>query len=238
MSHRERTPGAPVRDPADGGGGLAAWMPPAIVAATAVSIVGGFYLGGPGLGMAAGGLSASAIVVMAVRHPPKHPIVPAPLHDLRRHVLLVLLGPLEDGHTISQIGRLCGDSTPPTEIRVLVPRAGSTLARWSGDRRTALALAQRRCVLSIASLATAGLGAEASVGDEDVVLAVQDELHTFPATDVILVTPPEESGEEEEIASELRSRLQTDFLHLASSPLPPPPPASRHAAAGRHGGRR
>ena len=33
---------------------LAAWKLPLIVAAIAVVIVGGFYLGGPGLGMAAG----------------------------------------------------------------------------------------------------------------------------------------------------------------------------------------
>lgn len=201
-------------------GALPSWMPPAIVAATAVSIVGGFYLGGPGLGMAAGGLAASSIVLMAARQAPKNPIVPAPLHDFRRHFLLVLTSPLDDRRTVSQIGSLCGEAPSPAEIRVLVPQPGSFLDRWSGDRRSALALAQRRCVLSIASLATAGLRADARVGDEDVVLAVEDELRTFPATDVILVTPAEERGDEEDVAAELRSRLQADFLHLAASTAP------------------
>jgi len=48
----------PVEKPA-----LAAWKLPLIVAAIAVVIVGGFYLGGPGLGMAAGALAATSIVV-------------------------------------------------------------------------------------------------------------------------------------------------------------------------------
>jgi hypothetical protein len=70
--------------------GIAAWKFPLIVKAIAVSIVGGFYLGGPGLGMAVGALAASAIVVMAVRRPPLYPIVPAPVRDLREHLLVVV----------------------------------------------------------------------------------------------------------------------------------------------------
>jgi hypothetical protein len=73
---------------------LAAWKLPLIVAALAVTIVGGFYLGGPGLGLAVGALAATSIIVMAVRHPPLHPIVPAPLTDFRRHVLVVVSAPL------------------------------------------------------------------------------------------------------------------------------------------------
>lgn len=206
------------RDTADQDAPLASWKPPAIVAATAVGIVAAFYVGGPGLGMAAGALAAAAIVVMAVRQAPRAAIVPAPLRDLRRHALVVTTRSLDDPATVSQIAWLCGasDAEPATaEIRVLVPVPGRFLDRWSSDRRNGVALAQRHCLLSLASLAKAGLRAEARVGDEDVVLAVEDELRTFPATDVILVTPQGEPGDRaEEIAAELRARLQTDFLHL------------------------
>ena len=82
---------------------LAAWKLPLIVAALAVTIVGCFYLGGPGLGLAVGALAAASIVVMAVRHPPLHPIVPAPLTDFRRHVLVVVSAPLEDSEAIDRI---------------------------------------------------------------------------------------------------------------------------------------
>ena len=87
---------------------LAAWKLPLIVAAIAVVIVGGFYLGGPGLGMAAGALAATSIVVMAVRHPPQTPIVPAPLRDFRHHLLVVVSGALEDERAIEQIVEVAG----------------------------------------------------------------------------------------------------------------------------------
>lgn len=197
---------------------LPAWALPLIVAAIAVAIVGGFYVGGPGLGLAVGALSAAAVVVMAVRAAPRGPIVPAPLRDLRRHVLLVSRSPLEDPRAIAEIVDLCAAVDPlaaTSEVRLLVPTSRRLLDRWSGERRPTLEAAQRRCVLSLAALAKAGLTtAEAAVGDEDVVQAVEDELRTFPATDVILVTGRGEREEASRVAAELRARLQTDFLHL------------------------
>lgn len=195
---------------------LAAWKLPLIVAAISVAIVGGFYLGGPGLGMAVGALAAAAIVVMAALQVPRGPITPAPLGDFRRHVLLVAMRPVEDPRTSTAVAQLCRgpEEHVPSEIRVLVPIRGRTLDRWSGDRRVTHGRAQRDCVLSLAALSRAGLSARASVGDADVVLAVEDELRVFPATDVILLTGAATGGAEERIAAELRSRLQADFLHL------------------------
>lgn len=43
---------------------------PPLIAVIAVAIIGGFYLGGPGLGMAVGALAAGSIVVVAIRNPP------------------------------------------------------------------------------------------------------------------------------------------------------------------------
>ena len=56
---------------------LAAWKSPPIVAGIALPIVGGFYIGGPGLGMAVGALAAATIIVLAVRKPPLQAIVSA-----------------------------------------------------------------------------------------------------------------------------------------------------------------
>lgn len=196
---------------------LATWMPPAIIAAVAVAIVGGFYLGGPGLGMAVGGLAVAAIVVLAVREVPRGPIEPAHLCDLRRHMLVVSRYALEDADAIAQIKRLTISPAPEcdrSEIRVLIPARRRRLDRWSGERRPARSLAQRECVISLASLGKAGLAATASVGEDDVVLAIEDELRTFPATDVVLVTSEAGGETDEVVAAELRSRLQADFLHL------------------------
>jgi hypothetical protein len=76
--------------------GLAAWKLPPIVAGIALPIIGGFYTGGPGLGMAVGALAAATIIFLAVRKPPLHPIVPAAAPDLRRRLLVVLGGPLDE----------------------------------------------------------------------------------------------------------------------------------------------
>jgi anthranilate phosphoribosyltransferase len=201
---------------------LAAWMLPLIVAALAVTIVGGFYLGGPGLGLAVGALAAASIVVMAVRHPPLHPIVPAPLTDLRRHVLVVVSAPLEDSAAIDRIAQAArvgdGDQAE-AEVLVLSPARIGFLDRWSSDFRRARHRAQRRLVVSVASLAKADIAAAARVGDEDLVQAVEDTLRSFPTTEVILVTGRAESDTAGNAAvAELESRLRVDFQHLVLGP--------------------
>ena len=53
------------------------------------------------------------------------------------------------------------------------------------------------------------------MGDEDLVQAVEDELGTFPATEVLLVTgSPERDAIGNAAVSELQSRLEVEFHHL------------------------
>jgi hypothetical protein len=201
---------------------LAAWKLPLIVAALAVTIVGGFYVGGPGLGLAVGALAAATIVVMAVRHPPLYPIVPAPLTDFRRHVLVVVSAPLEDSEAIEKIAQAArvGDGEESeAEVLVLSPARIGFLDRWSSDFRRASQRAQRRLVVSLASLAKADIAATARVGDENLIQAVDDTLRSFPATEVILVTgSPESDAAGNAAVPELRSRLRADFHHLVLDP--------------------
>jgi len=227
MRQRSRREGRTGDEPA-----LSAWKLPLIVAAIAFAIVGGFYVGGPGLGMAVGALAAATIVVMAVRHPPRHPIVPAPLRDFRRHVLVVVSDPLEDSDAIERIAsaaRTGGDDQEEAEVLVLTPARTRFLDRWSSDFSRARRRAQRSLVVSVASLAKADVAAAARVGDEDLVQAVEDELRSFPATEVILVTgSPERDPTGNAAVEELESRLRVDFHHLFLS----------KTAAERHSGQR
>ncbi len=198
---------------------LAAWKLPLIVAAIAVSIVAGFYIGGPGLGMAVGALAASSIIVIAVRHPPSYPIVPAVLLDLRRHLLIVVSEALEDTLAIDQIARAAGgpEAHQAAEVVVLTSARQSFLNRWTSDFGPAHRRAERCLVVSLASLAKAGVPARARMGDEDLVQAVEDELRTFPATEVFLVTgDPEGDAIGNAAATELEFRLQVDFHHLVT----------------------
>jgi hypothetical protein len=203
---------------------LATWQPPAIVVAVSIAIVGAFYVGGPGFGLAIGALAAAAIIVMAARAAPRGPIVPAPLRDLRHHILLISRDAIEDPTALAQVAELYGDLDPDPvagELRLLVPVRERLLDRWCSDR-AAYSIAQRNCVISLATLVGAGLEATATVGDGDIVQAVEDELRTYPATDVVMLTRTEELAAAEQSATELRRRLQAEFLQLpvrASSPV-------------------
>lgn len=194
--------------------GLAAWKPPLIIAAISVSIIGGFYLGGPGLGMAVGALTASAIIVMAIRHPPLRPIVPAPAADLREHLLVVVDEPLEDATAVEKIANASAPADPgrpEAEVRVVAPTRNRFLDRWASDTRPGRDHAQRSLVLSLAALAQAGVAATAKIGDEDIVQTITDQLREYPATEVFLVTGAAESDASQAAVAELRSRLHTPF---------------------------
>lgn len=197
---------------------LAAWKPPLIIAAIVVSMVVGSYLGGPGLGMAIGAIAASSIILMAARNPPKHPIAAAAADDDRAHVLLVVGEPLESPEAIEQVVEATGiaDGThPDTEFLVLAPNRQRFLDRWTSDTERGRAEAQRCLVFTLASLAKAGIAASARMGDEDPVQAVDDQLSSYPATQVILVDRAAAA------AQELRSRLRVPFLHLTAGASEP-----------------
>jgi hypothetical protein len=197
--------------------GLAAWKLPLIVAGICVSVVAAFYVGGPGLGMAEGALVAAVIVVMAVRRPSLHPIVPPAAADLREHLLVVVDEPLEDEAAIERVVAASAPldpAEPEPEVRVVAPAHNRFLDRWACDVGPGRERAQRSLVLSLASLARAGVDAGAKIGDEDIVQTVADQLRTYPATEVFLVTGTDSDAVA--AAQELRSRLHAPFHHLAT----------------------
>lgn len=172
------------------GPGLAAWKLPPIVAGIALPIIGGFYLGGPGLGMAVGALAAATIIVLAVRKPPLRPIVPAAAADLRRRILVVLDGRPDETALAESLLRHTGnvpDQVRP-EILLVAPCRQGFLDRWTSNLGPGRERAQYDLVHAVAALATAGLEATARVGDEDVVQTVEDELRSYAASEVILVS--------------------------------------------------
>jgi hypothetical protein len=184
-----------------------------VVAAIAVPIIAAFYLGGPGLGLAMGALVAVAIVAFAVRQRPRGAIEPRRREPGR--TLIVLADPLEDPEAVEQIlAAVKGE-----HVLLLSPVRIGFLDRWASDVEGARREAQRRLVISVAALAAAGVDAEARVGDEDLVQAVEDELGSFPATEVILVSAPG-AGQDDAAAAadELRARLRVGFRWLVSGP--------------------
>lgn len=190
---------------------MAPWKLPLIVAAVAVPIVAAFMIGGPGVGVAMGALAVVAILVIAVRQKPLGPIASAPADDSLRHVLIVAAAVMEEPGDVGRVAAAAGLNglREELDVLVLVPARIGFLDRWTSDVESARHKAQQRLVATVAALAKAGIAAEARVGDEDIVQATEDQLQSFPATEVVLV-----SGAGDEVsaaAKELRSRLGAEF---------------------------
>lgn len=197
---------------------MTAWKLPLVVAAIAVPIAVAFIATGPAVGVAVGALVAVAIVAIAVRQRPREVIAPAGAGSSAWRVLVVVADPLEDPSAVSQVTSAIGDDAE-TNVMVLAPARIGFLDRWASDVESARHGAQQRLVISVASLAAAGIEAEARVGDEDVVQAVEDQLGSFPATEVILVGA---GGEENKAlaaaADELQVRLRIPFRWVVTGP--------------------
>jgi len=192
---------------------MASWKLPLIVAALTVPIVAAFRIGGAAAGVAIGAVAVLALLVVAAQLKPEDPIVSAPAHDDRQHLLVVVTRPVEDPATIDEIAREAGDSE--AEVLVLAPAKIGFLDRWTSDVEGARHAAQQSLVVTVAALAKAGGAAEARVGDESVLQAVEDQLHSYPATKVVVV-----SGDGEEDADRallaLRARLQAELTHIVA----------------------
>ncbi|HET7122200.1 MAG TPA: hypothetical protein VFI17_13235 [Solirubrobacterales bacterium] len=192
---------------------MASWKLPLAVAAIAVPTAVAFFFGGPGVGVSVGALAGVAIVFYAVRERPRGAIG-APAGSGPTRLLVVVAGQLEDPEAIAEVARLAGadDGDAEADVMVLAPARIGFLDRWASDVEGARRDAQQRLVISVATLAAAGVEAEARVGDEDVVQAVEDLLGSFAADEVILVSGDEGSDPgAAEAAHELGERLRAGF---------------------------
>jgi hypothetical protein len=186
------------------------WKLPLIVAAIMVPIVVAFYLGGGGVGLGVGAMTVFAVAYYAVRQKPRGPIVSAAApDDEREHVLVVAASRVEEPADVTRIADAARLDEGAADVLILAPASIGFLDRWASDVEGARQSAQRRLVATVAAFAKAGIEAEARVGDEDVVQAVEDQLQTFPATRVILA-----AGEDAacaDAARELAERVEADF---------------------------
>jgi hypothetical protein len=195
---------------------MAPWKLPLIVAAIAVPIVAGFWLGGGGVGVAVGALAAVAVVVVAARMRPHGPIGVKPEAGARR-VLLVVTAPVEDPGAVQKIAAAAELGQADAEVLVLAPARIGFLDRWASDVEPARRAAQQNLVATVAALAKAGIAAEARVGDEDIVQAVEDQLQSFAASEVVLVGGGAGADRDGTAAAELESRLQPEFRRIELS---------------------
>ncbi|HEX6117137.1 MAG TPA: hypothetical protein VFY99_08555 [Solirubrobacterales bacterium] len=195
---------------------IRAWLLPLIVIAIAVPIAAGFLVAGPGLGVAVGALVGAILVFVVARMHPERRIEVAAAADHRYRLLVVALVAIEEPDAAASVAQ---SAAVGTDVLVLAPAFNRGLDHWADDLRKAREQAQRRLVLSLGSLAAAGVEARGSVGDADPVQAVEDTLREFAADEAIVVAEPVEGkGAGARTLADLRSRLDLPLRLIEVQP--------------------
>jgi hypothetical protein len=202
---------------------LKTWTLPLLVAAIAIPIAAGFALGGEAAGLGAGALVAAALIVWAARSKPDEQVEVAGAGDERRRILVLASEEIDDPATVTRIAEAAGvdGAEADAEVLILAPARTGFLDRWATDVQGAREEAQRKLVVTVASLAAADVEARGAVGDHDLVQAAEDKLRSFPATEVIVVTGSADRDEAGTgAAAELARRLPIPLKHMVTGGRP------------------
>jgi hypothetical protein len=199
---------------------LRPWTLPLIVIGLVGPAIAGFALVGPQLGLAVGALTATVVIVLAARARYDEPIEVAARPDQRFRMLVVSAQAISDPKEIEQIvaivdegNRTLGSLAAEPEVLVLAPATQTRLDRWASDVGKARAHARSALAVSLGTLSAAGLDVRGRVGDADAVQAIEDELRTYPAQEVVLVRGPELG---EHVSTEIRRRLDRPVRDVGS----------------------
>jgi hypothetical protein len=160
---------------------------PLIIAAIGVPIVAAMAAAGSfgaGLGMAAGALAATSVVVFAARSKPERTLEVAPSDEAGHRVLVLAVAEA----TPASAQRIADITGSPTDVRLLVPVPSHRLDRWLSAEDEARHEAEARLARSAGVLVAAGLPVSGSVGDADPAQALEDELRGYAADEVVLLT--------------------------------------------------
>ena len=165
--------------------------------------------------MVIGFSTVGVIVYLAMRAEPEAQIeVAGPGPEVPGGILVIVLAAIEEPRVagvLAAIGDPSRKEAGPAGLLVLAPAQLSRMDRWAGDIEKARFESQRVLAVSVATLAAAGIEAEGRVGDGDLVLAAEDTLRTYAATEVVVVSIPPEH--EKEIAA-LEDRLVIPFRRV------------------------
>ena len=160
---------------------------PLIIAAICVPIVAAMSAAGTfgaGLGMAVGAVAVTTLLLFAIRAKPDRALEVAESAESGRRVLVVAAAETTP-ESAERIAELAGSAK---DVRLLVPVPSHRLDRWLSAEDKARREAEGRLARSAGALVAAGLPVSGSVGDSDAAQALEDELHDFPADEVILLT--------------------------------------------------
>ena len=158
------------------------------------------YLGAIGIAALAGGVWAALIVFVALtlailvwwataRSTDRPPQTRPSAHAAGERRILVVANETLGGRELrSLIEERSHDKR--TVILVCTPALNSRLRHWASDEDGARAAAQARLDASLAELRSLGIDASGEIGDANPLQAMEDELRTFGADEIIISTHP------------------------------------------------
>jgi hypothetical protein len=115
-----------------------------------------------------------------------------------------------------EVAARAGD--PPGEVLVVAPALNARLRHWVSDVDGAIAAARERLDRAVANLSEHGIAARGVVGDSDPLVAIEDALVDFGATEIVLSThPPGRSNWlEKNLPERAAERFDLPIAHVLS----------------------
>lgn len=109
-------------------------------------------------------------------------------------------------------------ATADGEVLVVAPALNGRLAHWVSDTDAAVLAARERLDRAVEWLHEAGMQARGEIGDADPVLAIEDALAGYAATEIVISThPPERSNWlEKDIVRRAGERSGLPIVHVVS----------------------
>lgn len=135
-----------------------------------------------------------------------------------RHLLVVTTAPVEGAQLREHVREQVGSAD--ARVRVVAPASKMSPLKWLfSDEDEARAEAVETAAEATEAVSDVA-PAEAEAGDTDPVLAIQDALATFPADEILIITPPgsEATWLEKDTAGEALERFGLPVTHVVVDP--------------------
>jgi hypothetical protein len=107
----------------------------------------------------------------------------------------------------------------PADVLVVAPALNSRLRHWVSDVDGAVAHAAGRLEQALAALRARGISVRGEIGDANPLVAIEDAIADFPASEIVISTlPPGQSNWlERDLIRKVRARFDVPVTHVVSS---------------------
>jgi hypothetical protein len=130
-----------------------------------------------------------------------------------KKILALTSEPIDADALKSAVG---ADPASGAEVLVIAPALNSKLRFWTGDTDAAIARADEVQEEAVERLAEEGVDAAGDTGESDPLLAIQDNLATYEADEIVLFTHSQgrRNWLEEGIVEQAQERFEVPVRHL------------------------